>query len=244
MTTDHGSKDRALDALAKIQSQTLERLELEMNEIRGAMTAASARCEQSVATIRDARLVPLAPVSELVTALCAVADAERARAASAREELDAIKRELEELRVECRAQIAAAHEAAARYREETVASCLRELDAARELAMSAVSAEARVREELTALQTRNQEVVDAQMLRFAELKRELELASADTERSRAVAATASKPAPVKAPDPSPNADVILEPEPNRHHLAPLFSAIDAALAESPPVPVWEEKVGA
>jgi hypothetical protein len=110
--------------------------------------------------------------------------------------------------------------------------------------MSAVSAEARVREELTALQTRNQEVVDAQMLRFAELKRELELASADTERSRAVAATASKPAPVKAPDPSPNADVILEPEPNRHHLAPLFSAIDAALAESPPVPVWEEKVGA
>lgn len=252
MTTDHDSKDRALDALAQIQTQTIERWELELNDIRATMAAVTARCEQSVAAMREARLVPFEAVSQLVTTVRAAADAERARAASMREDLEAARREVEEVRVECHAQIAAAHEAAARHREETVTSCLRELNAARDLAMSAMSAEARVREELTAMQTRNQEIVDAQMLRLVELRKELEVASAETERARTVAETASKEAAAK-PAVSPAArpieppaatDIILEPEPNRHHLAPLFSAIDAALAESPPVPVWEEIVGA
>ena len=254
MSTEHGLKDRALDALARIQSQTLERCELELNEVRAAMMAVTARCEQSLTSMREARLVPFGAVSELVTALCAAADAERSRAASVKDELETARRELEDVRTDCRAQIATAHEAAARHREETVASCLRELNAARDLAMSAVSAEARVREELTAMQTRNQEIVDAQMLRLAELKRELESASAETERAHVAAETASRQAaarplagPVELIEPmeqSASQDIILEPEPSRHHLAPLFSAIDAALAENPPVPVWEEKVGA
>jgi len=277
MSTEHGLKDRALEALAKIQNQTLERCELELNDVRAAMMAVNARCEQSITTMREARLVPFGAVSELVTALCAAADAERQRAATTKDELEAVRRELEDVRADARAQIAAAHEAAARHREETVASCLRELNAARDMAMSAMSAESRVREELTALQTRNQEIVDAQMIRVAELKRELESASAEAERAHAAAETASrhvvvqpvaKPAaaPVMKATAAPTAkpatppvvkptsaapvaqseseDIILEPEPSRHHLAPLFSAIDAALAENPPVPVWEEKVGA
>jgi hypothetical protein len=281
MSTDQGLKDRALDALARIHNQTLERSELELNEIRAAMMAVNARCEQSLSTMREARLVPFGAVSELVTALCAAADAERQRAATTKDELEAARHELEDVRADSRAQIAAAHEAAARHREETVASCLRELNAARELAMSAMSAESRVREELAAMQTRNQGIVDAQMLRLAELKRELEAASAETERAHLAAETASRqvpvavpaakpaaapnpksaaatstPKPTPAPVPKPAAapapeavqseseDIILEPEPSRHHLAPLFSAIDAALAENPPVPVWEEKVGA
>jgi hypothetical protein len=100
-----------------------------------------------------------------------------------------------------------------------------------------MDAEAKARQELTAMQARNQQIVDAQMLRLVELKRDLEAASVQSERSRVAAESANREAVAKlaqrvAPEQRHH-------DPSRHDLTPEFAAIEAALADSPPVPAWE-----
>jgi hypothetical protein len=216
MSTEHDSRDRALDLIAKMQRQAIERFESEMTEMRTAMNAMAAQWEQSLARLRDDRWVPFDAVSELVGDLAAAADVERSRAAHLSEELETAKRDFEGLRAATLAELQVAREAAVRYRDDVAASYSRELKA---------------------VQARNQEIVDAQMLRLVELTRQLEAASAATEQVRTVdeAKLIQKAAP---------AEINLEPVPSRHHLVPSFSAIDSALADSPPVPAWEERLGA
>ena len=226
-----------LQLLAKMQSKASDRFELELGDLRTSMTAMAACCEESLGRLRDARWLPFDSVSRLVTELTEAADAERARSASANEELAATKRALEEFRTECRAELESARAMALRYREEAAASFAHELNAARELAVAAMDAEAKARQELTAMQARNQEIVDAQMLRLVELKRDLEAASVQAERARVAAETANREAVAKLAR-----RVVTEPRqanPNRNDLTPEFSAIEAALASSPPVAAWE-----
>ncbi|HEX7139201.1 MAG TPA: hypothetical protein VF219_15210 [Vicinamibacterales bacterium] len=235
--TEINSQPGPLQVLAKMQSKASDRFEMELGDLRTSMMAMAACCDESLARLRDAGWVPLDGVSRLVAELTEAVEAERARSARLNEELEAAKRAVQEFRAECRAELESARAAAIRYREETAASYAQELNAARELAVAAMDAEAKARHELTAMQARNQEIVDAQMLRLVELKRDLEAASVQTERARVVAETANREAVAKL-------DQRVVPEqrhhdPNRSDLTPEFAAIEAVLASSPPVPAWE-----
>jgi hypothetical protein len=216
MSTEHDSRDRALNLISKMQGHAIQQFELELAEMRATMIAMTAYFEQSLTRFRDARLIPFDAVSQIVTDLADAADAERSHAARIGEDLEAARRQIDSVRAESVAEIRAAREA-----------------------------EARVRQDLRAIQTRNQEIVDTQMLRLVELKRELEAVSADTDRVRIGAEPANKETVARLSQKAVPPQIDLEPAPSRHHLSPLFSAIESALAETPPVPAaWEERVGA
>lgn len=201
------SQPSTADIVAKVQTKIIEQLEVELNEMRAAM-------------------------SSMIADLTATADRERAQAATLAAELDAARRELDDVRHECRLEIEDIDKRSVRYCEETAARYAQELSAARERAQSAVAAEASAREQLAALQARNQEIADAQMLRIVELKRQLDLANATA------AATPSE-APVE-PARRPVRPDVTRHDPNRHRRPPEFAAIEAALAGSPPVAAaWE-----
>jgi hypothetical protein len=239
MSIEQKSHDRPLELLAKMQTRAVEQFEVELGEFRMSMLAMASCCEQALTRLRDAGWVPFDSAAKLMTELSAAADLEHTRATRLAQEIDVAKRELADVRAECNAEIEAAREAARRYQEETTASCARDLNAARELALAAMQAEAKAREELTALQARNQEIVDAQMLRLVELKRELEQASTEADRSRAAAETANKEAVAKLTRrPAPAAQQIVL-QSDRNHLTPEFSQIEAALKDTPPLPAWE-----
>jgi len=263
MSTGNELQAAAVDLLTKMQSKAIERFELELSDMRTTMMAMATCCEQSLARLRDARWISFDAASRLVTDLSEAAEAERSRASHLSEDLEAAKRELDEVRAECRTEIGAvkheldnvrtqcemeiavARKAAIHYRDET-AAFTRELNSAHELAALAKDAEERVREELNAMQARNQEIVDAQTLRLVELKRELERASAEADRARAAAGLVNCEAGAKLPQRAvleqPRA-VESQPRPveaNRNLLTPQFEAIEAVLAGSPPVAAWEQ----
>jgi hypothetical protein len=243
-----GGQDRPADRLAKLQREALDRFELELSDMRTTMAAMASCCEQSLTRLRDAQWVPYESTSRLVDDIATGSEAERVEIARLTEELAATRLELERVRAECRAEIEAIREEAARECAEAVASSQRELEEARELANLAVESELNVREELTAMRARNQEIVDAQMLRLIEFKRELEVASAEA-RARAAAENSGDSGPAQdqtpaaaepqAPAAAAPAPATAAPELNRHHRAPEFSAIEAVLASSPPVAAWE-----
>ena len=263
MSTGNELEAAAVDRLSKMQSKAIERFELELSDLRTTMMAMAACSEQSLARLRDTRWISFDAASRLVTDLLEAAEAERSRASQLSEDLDATRRELDEVRAECRKEIeaakdeldkrrtqcemeiAVARKAALHYRDETEAFT-RELNAAHQLAALAKDAEARVREELNALLTRNQEIVDAQSLRLVELKRELECASAEADRAREAAELANREAVAKlaqrAVHEQPGA-MESQPRPveaNRNLLTPQFEAIEAVLAGSPPAAAWEK----
>src|SRR5215813_11465914 len=109
MSTEHDSRDRALDLIAKMQRQAIERFESEMTEMRTAMIAMAAHWEQSLTRLRDERWVPFDTVSQVVSDLAAAANVERSRAAHASEELATVRRDLEVLRAASLAEVQAAH---------------------------------------------------------------------------------------------------------------------------------------
>jgi hypothetical protein len=262
MSTANESRATAADLLTQMQSKANERFELELSDLRTTMMAMAACSEQSLERLRDTRWISFDAASRLVTELVEAAEAERSRASQLSEDLEATRRELEDVRAECRTEIGAAkHEldnvrtqcemeiavarkAALHYRDETDAFT-RELNAAHQLAAVAKEAEARVREELNALLTRNQEIVDAQSLRLVELKRELESASAEADRAREAAELANREAVAKlAQRAAHEQSGALESQPrpveaNRNLLTPRFEAIEAVLAGSPPAAAWE-----
>jgi hypothetical protein len=224
---------RTLDTLADLQDEAFGRFELELNDVRSAMSTVMAQCEQSIARLRDHRWVPLDAASQFVNELAEIADLERARADRLAADLQATRLELEEVRAECRAKVEATRQSAIRYRAHATASYRRELNALREAAQAAVDGEARARRDLAATQARNQEIVDSQLLQLVELKRDLRLACAAAEQAQRAAVVKLNPRP------QPN-ESERQPAPNRNHLTPEFEAIEAVLAGSPPVTVaWE-----
>jgi len=262
MSTENESQAAAVDLLAQMQSKAIERFELELNDLRTTMMAMATCCEQSLARLRDVRWISFDAASRLVTDLAEAAEAERSRASHLSEDLEAAKRELDEVRAECRTEIGAARQeldnmrtecemeiavarkAALHYRDETEAFT-RELNAAQELAALAKEAEVKVREELNAMLAHNQEIVDAQSLRLVELRRELECASVEADRARAAAESANREAVAKLAQRAVHEQprtVESQPrlvEANRNLLTPQFDAIEAVLAGSPPVAAWE-----
>jgi hypothetical protein len=228
----------ALQQLATLRDEATARFALELSDMHATLLAMTACCEQSLNRLRDVRWVTFDAASSLVNELAAARERERARADQLSGDLSAATRELADARQECLVASEKAEAAAARAREATEAECRDELAAARQLAENSAAAEARLREELVAVRTRNQEIIDAQMLRLVEFKRELELASAESGRARANVAAAS---PFLLPEPPAEAprEVLRSTDPDRNQQPPEFDAIEAVLAGSPPVAAWQ-----
>jgi hypothetical protein len=225
------------DRLATVRDEAAARFALELSDMHATLLAMTACCEQSLKRLRDVRWVTFDAASTLVNELAEARDHESARAEQLSSDLNAATRELAQAREERRIAIEKSEEVAARAREAAAAECREELATARQRAETATAAEARLREELVAVRTRNQEIIDAQMLRLVEFKRELELASSENGRNRA---NAARPSPFMLPDPSetprePGRAADLE----RNQQPPEFDAIEAVLAGSPPVAAWQ-----
>jgi hypothetical protein len=256
------TQDRPADLLLKLQSDALHRFELELDDLRTTMAAMAACCEQSLTRLRDARWVPFEAASQLVDEVAAEAERERSAASELAEELAEARRELERVKDECRVEIESVYEAAAReredaarQREEAAAACERELEEARAFAQLAIESESKVRSELNAVRARNQDIIDAQMLRLMEFKRDLEQSSTTVMRPVPVGEAAApqrslpqpaiesfepetQPAPQVVPE-RPRLEVIPPLESTRHRHAPEFDAIEAVLASTQPVDAWE-----
>jgi chromosome segregation ATPase len=264
MSTGNSLQPAALDLLATMQSEAIAPFEVELSDLRTTMMAMATSCEKSLTRLRGARWISFDDASRMVAQWREAAESERSRAEQLAADLEAVKHELDDVRAECRTRIAAAkdeidevrtqceveiaiaREAASSQRDERAAARTRELNAARELARSAMNAEANVRERLAAIEARNQEIVDAQMLRMVELQRELDRVSAEADRARPTAEKANReaPAPNLAQPPAPKQSAAAEPQPRPveakpNHLTPEFDLIDAVVAGSPPIPLWE-----
>jgi hypothetical protein len=227
-----------VEQLAARRDEAAARFALELSDMQATLLAMTACCEQSLNRLRDVRWVTFEAASSLVNELAAARDRERARAEQLSQNLNATTRELAEARQECRLAREHAEATAAGARDVAAAECREELAAAREKAENAAAAEARLRDELIAVRTRNQDIIDAQMLRLAEFKRELELASAESGRARATTAAAS---PFLLPDPPAETprELLRNADLDRNRQPPEFDAIEAVLAGSPPVAAWQ-----
>jgi hypothetical protein len=282
MSTGNSLQPAALDLLATMQSEAIAPFEVELSDLRTTMMAMATSCEKSLTRLRGARWISFDDASRMVAQWRDAAESERSRAELLAADLEAVKHELDDVRAEyrtkivaakdeidevrtqCEVEIAIAREAAKSHRDDRAAAHTRELNAARELARSAMNAEANVRERLAAIEARNQEIADAQMLRLVELQRELERVWAEADRARTAAekvnreaavnlgqplapkqsaAAESQPRPVGQP-PAPKQSTAAESQPRPveakpNHLTPEFDLIDAVVAGSPPIPLWE-----
>jgi hypothetical protein len=235
MVTSDELETRRANLLATLPAEAAERFSRELDAVEA---AAAARYEQALGRLREGRWVPLDSVSRLIDELSGVIDIERARVAALAGDLEAAKREAEAILVQCDAAVRAAREAAARELNDAVIGFARTLRAARELAREAALAEARVREELAAVQTRAQETIDRQRLELIALKQE-------SEEAAAAARTRAEPEPTgkTAARPAQRLTIVVPPsslsDKSRHERTPEFAAIEAVLAGSPPLGTWQ-----
>jgi PAB1-binding protein PBP1 len=219
-----------------LQSASADRIKSELEELRTGLIAWS---EQALDRFRDTGLVPLETVSGVIQELAAITTAERQRAASLEEALRAAKAELE-----------TAHQTTARVRQEAAVHLENELKASREAAEVASAAAIRARAQLTAVQNRSQQIVDEQALQLMEFKRELETVASEVRRARGGMETMQRVAVARLPElpavPSMPAALavphVVTHEPDRRQRRSAdtlqFDAIEAALADSPPVLEW------
>src|SRR5687767_548430 len=193
--------------------------------------------EQALERFRSAGLVPLETVTGVIQELAAITTAERQRAANLEEALRSAKAELD-----------AAHQAAARVREEAAAHLESELRVSREAAEVANAAAIKARAQLTAVQNRSQQIADEQALQLIEFKRELDNVSSELRRAWAGMdamqreAAARRPEIPTVPTVAAVPTMTVTPELDRRQRRSAdtlqFDSIEAALADSPPVLEW------
>jgi hypothetical protein len=112
----------------------------------------------------------------------------------------------------------------------------RELEASREAEASLREAAAKARDELNAVKQRSQQIIEEQALQLLKFKRELAEVAGDVERVRTGMAAQKKPANhAIAQETLPVADIRQR---RRRSDVVQLDAIDAALADSPPVSQW------
>ena len=224
---------------ATLRSPSADRIKSELEEMRSGLIAWS---EQALERFRGAGLVPLDTVSGVIQELAAITTAERQRAANLEEALRSAQAELE-----------AAHRAAARVREEAAAHLESELRVSREAAELANAAAVKARAQLTAVQSRSQQIADEQALQLIEFKRELDNVAAELRRAKAGMEAMQQEAVVHRPEmptvptiptvpalPSVPVPVTADRDRRQRRSADTlqFDAIEAALADSPPVLEW------
>jgi hypothetical protein len=220
MTTVHATNPDNL--LATLQSDSAARLKTELEELRAGLVAWS---EQALDRFRSAGLVPVDAAAGVIQELAAVVSAERQRASHLEEALRSTQGELE-----------LAKQSARDLRDETIAQLQQQLLAAREAETALQDAATKARAELKAVRDRSQEIIDEQALQLMEFKRELDEIALEVRRARAGMVSIQRDTP--DPDHAPAAPVVAGIERRRRRDVVQFDAIDAALADSPPVPQW------
>ena len=229
VTTDVHAENPA-DVLATLQTASADRIKSELEELRLGLIAWS---EQALERFQSTGLVPLETVTGVIQELAAITTAERQRAANLEEALRSAKAELD-----------AAHQAAARVREEAAAHLESELRVSREAAEVASAAAVKARAQLTAVQNRSQQIADEQALQLIEFKRELDNVASELRRAKAGMEAMQQEAVVHRPEiptiPTGPVPVTADLDRRQRRSADTlqFESIDAALADSPPVLEW------
>jgi len=192
--------------------------------------AESAWSEQALVRFRASGSVPVDVAAGVIQELTAVVSAERLRAAQLEETLRSTK-------------------SGDQSRDTgTIARLERELKASREAEAALLEAATKARAELKAVQQRSQQIIDEQALQLLQFKRELADVASEVQRARAGMAAMHREPAVSQPPPPVN-----HPTPQVNHPTPQVTdisqrrwrpdviqleAIDAALADSPPVSEW------
>src|SRR5215471_8034333 len=127
MNTENPTHPTELDILARMQSETHQRLELELNELRTAMMAMATSCEQSLTRLRGTRWIAIDDASRAVAEYSEAAETERSRAAQLTGDLETAKLQLDEVRAASRTEV----EAAKRELDEVHATSRTQLEAAK-----------------------------------------------------------------------------------------------------------------
>ena len=236
MVTTDVNANNSTHRPAALQSSSTDRIKSELEELRSGLIAWS---EQALERFRSVGQVPLETVSGVIQELAAITTAERQRAAGFEQALRSAKAELE-----------AAHQATDRVRQEAAAHLESELRVSREAAEEASAAAIKARAQLSAVQNRSQQIADEQALQLIEFKRELDNVAAELRRAKAGMEAMQQEAVVQRPElpaipaipivPSVPVPVTADLERRQRRSVDTlqFDAIEAALADSPPVLEW------
>ena len=200
------------------------------NEVEQLRTGLQAWSEQALVRFRASGSVPVDVAAGVIQELTAVVSAERLRAAQLEETLRSTK-------------------SGDQTRDTaTIARLERELKASREAEAALLEAATKARAELKAVHQRSQQIIDEQALQLLQFKRELADVASEVQRARAGMAAMHREPAVSQPPPPVN-----HPTPQVNHPTPQVTdiserrwrpdviqleAIDAALADSPPVSEW------
>ena len=121
--------------------------------------------------------------------------------------------------------------------DAAIARLERELNASRDAEAALLDAATKARAELQAVRQRSQQIIDQQALQLLEFKRELDEVAFEVRRARAgMDAMQRKPADGAVTPASPQVAAISQRR--RRPDVVQLAAIDAALADSPPVSQW------
>jgi hypothetical protein len=199
------------------QSESANRIRNEVEQLRTGLEAWS---EQALVKFRSAGLVPVDVAAAVIQELTAIVSAERQRAAQLEETLRSTK-------------------SVDQSRDAAFAHLERELKASRDTEATLREAAAKARADLKSVQQRSQQIIDEQALQLLQFKRELADVAFEVQRARAgMDAVQREPAerPVSVGPAHPQiADI------SQRRWRPdgvQLEAIDAALADSPPVSEW------
>lgn len=217
-------------------ADSAHRIKSEVEQLRTGLQAWS---DQALIKFRASGIVPVDVAAGVIQELTAVVSAERLRAAQLEEALRSTK-------------------SGDQSRDTAIARLERELTASREAEAALLAAATKARAELKAVQQRSQQIIDEQALQLLQFKRELADVASEVQRARAGMAAMHREPAVSQPSVSqPN---VSQPTPQVSHTIPQVSqatpqvtdiserrwrpdviqleAIDAALADSPPVSEW------
>jgi hypothetical protein len=223
VATIHVNAENAVSRLATLQSGEAERIKRELEDLRAGLMAWS---EQALERFRSAGLVPLDAVTGVIQELAAITSAERQRAAHLEESVRSLKAELDVER-----------QSAARDQEQATVHLERQLHASREALETATAAAAKARAELKDVRNRSQQIIDEQGLQLMEFKRELDQVAVEVRRARA-GMDAMQQRDAVRPIERLKSPVDIDRRSLRAADTLQFDSIEAALADSPPVPQW------
>lgn len=188
------------------------------NEVEQLRTELEAWSERALVRFRSTGVVPVDVAAGVIQELTAIVSAERRRAAHLEETLRSAK-------------------STDQSRDAALARLECELKASREAEALMIETATKARTELKAVQQRSQQIIDDQALQLLEFKRELADVAFEVQRARAgMDAMHREPAERVVSQPPPQvADI------SQRRWRPdgvQLEAIDAALADSPPVSQW------
>ena len=199
------------------QSESASRIKNEVEQLRTGLEAWS---EQALVRFRSAGLVPMDVAAAVIQELIAIVSAERQRAAQLDETLRSTT-------------------SVDQSRDAAFARLERELKASRDAEATLLEAAAKARADLKSVQQRSQQIIDEQALQLLQFKRELADVAFEVQRARAGMDAMQREPAERALSVSPAPPQVADISQRRWRPDGVqLEAIDAALADSPPVSEW------